>query len=140
MNCVVPTNHARVKQTSATKEHDRLCSCGHYLSDHIEPKGRGSIRGCITCECRSYNQSYFTGGQSIQHSVETKKADTEVVCLKCWKTKRVHFGHCLMNGWPQCHGETMIMRATRANISEETDSLIRKQLGIIQADHAKEAV
>ena len=31
-------------------------SCQHYASDHIVPKGRGAIRGCKTCDCRSFQR------------------------------------------------------------------------------------
>ena len=41
-----------------------VCRCWHHLSEHIVPKGRGGIRGCMYCECHCYKQSVFQGGKA----------------------------------------------------------------------------
>ena len=32
---------------------------------------------------------------------------TKVRCRKCGAEQTVNGAHCLANGWPECHGETM---------------------------------
>jgi hypothetical protein len=49
--------------------------------------------------------------------------DTIVQCKKCWKKQHVNFADALKNGWPLCHGETMVMVFSDADIDKAVKSL-----------------
>lgn len=52
--------------------------------------------------------------------------DTLVKCDVCGKSKKVDFGYCLSNGWPECCGYTMRMIKSDANVEKTMTKLLDK--------------
>ena len=46
--------------------------------------------------------------------------DSVVACLTCKRTEDVDFAKCLRLGWPKCHGATMRLVTTMADVGEAT--------------------
>jgi len=55
------------------------------------------------------------------------QTDTLVRCHKCDKERRVNFAACLRSGWPTCHGYTMTLDHTQADIAAAVAGLVRPQ-------------
>jgi hypothetical protein len=55
-------------------------------------------------------------------------SDTLVKCGTCGREERVQFSVCLARGWPRCHGQTMAMATTDADVGEATRDVIDAQL------------
>lgn len=53
--------------------------------------------------------------------------DTLVRCSVCKEQELVSFAHCLRNGWPKCHGYTMTMIETKADVGAATTQVLRAQ-------------
>lgn len=47
---------------------------------------------------------------------DTPRLDSKVQCPKCDRIRRVSFADCLRSGWPKCHGYTMTLKNTTADI------------------------
>jgi phage FluMu protein Com len=60
-------------------------------------------------------------------SVPVLSADTTVRCDKCGSEQRVSFQACLRAGWPRCHGYTMRMVDTRADVGKAMTAVLREQ-------------
>jgi hypothetical protein len=52
-----------------------------------------------------------------------KRKDTLVQCSKCGRKVRVDFTESLSRGWPKCHGETMALINTAANVTASVSGL-----------------
>lgn len=45
-------------------------------------------------------------------------------CSQCGREERVNFAHCLRFGWPSCHGYTMTLQKTDADIDAAVGEVI----------------
>ena len=56
--------------------------------------------------------------------------DSQVECQRCPRAEYVSFAHCLRNGWPVCHGETMLLvrHPSPVEIRSATAAAIKAQL------------
>lgn len=52
------------------------------------------------------------------------RKDTCVRCRKCGKERNLSFLQSMKDGWPLCHGETMILLTTTADINLAMINLI----------------
>jgi phage FluMu protein Com len=46
--------------------------------------------------------------------------ESTVRCSKCGRTEEVNFAACLRAGWPKCHGYTMTLTETTADVGAAT--------------------
>jgi hypothetical protein len=53
--------------------------------------------------------------------------DTTVRCTTCGRVEVVNMGHCLVHGWPVCHGQTMRLGAVSKPIDESVGEALRAQ-------------
>jgi hypothetical protein len=57
----------------------------------------------------------------------SSEPDSLVRCSKCQREERVSFAVCLGSGWPKCHGYTMTLVETKADVGAATTSVLRSQ-------------
>ena len=53
--------------------------------------------------------------------------DSVVRCTVCGRTEQVSFAWSLRNGWPTCHGYTMHLEKTEADVTAATNWAIADQ-------------
>ena len=54
----------------------------------------------------------------------TPRPDTLVRCSRCQREEHVDFARCLASGWPKCHGYTMTMVSTTADVGVATTGVL----------------
>ena len=52
--------------------------------------------------------------------------NSNIRCEKCGRRSTVDFGHAIREGWPLCHGVTMKLQLTLADIDDEVSKLVKK--------------
>lgn len=51
--------------------------------------------------------------------------DTVLRCATCHIKQRVNFHEALRDGWPRCHGQTMILVKTTAAMDSAVEACVR---------------
>ena len=125
-------NHEETISCPHAKEHAELFlhfldvigyDCGVRGGEFKEFAGRAAKVKQLTEELWKVG----THDKNTKLDAEPKEIDTTVICDKCQRQERVSFAECMRKGWPVCHGHTMRMDETEANIEEAIAVIIGKR-------------